>query len=612
MSLIAEIKRRKVFRVSAAYAVVAWGLAQVADLVLENTAAPSWVMQVILLVLALGFPLAVILAWAFEVTPEGVRRTERLDAGTAPPALGAQDRLLIALLIIVIAVASYQVVQVGRSDGSQTVAQEPAGEGEGASAAEAATLSGPPDASIAVLPFADMSPSGDQGYFSDGIAEEILNVLAAIEGLKVASRTSSFLLRDQGQPIPAIAESLGVAHVLEGSVRKSGERIRITAQLIEAGRDAHLWSETYDRELNADNLFAIQDEIASAIVRALDQELQLSLDEDIVVAPSTGNLDAYEIYLQAREMFRDRSDLPEAFRLFERAVELDPGFARAWEGMAAVGAVIEDWGFVDRPYSEMAATAANRALDLDPGLSMPWAVRSQLETLERPIDFAEAERLIDRALEADPNNATALLWRSIHHLHLGFFDRALADQDRCLEIDPAYENCRRFKALTLLLNGQTEDALTYFLAGVENGFVTNRAFSFIRPLLDRGDKALAMAIMAAGELSVEQQHALLEFHRTGRPVANVLEIVEGSERYAKYHAMTLLNLGAYALAAEAQPMTESTLIYWDSTLPGLRNSEAFKRILRRFGVPTYWRKHGFPPQCRPIVSESGEDDFECD
>lgn len=607
MSLVAELKRRKVFRVAAAYAVAAWGVAQIADLVLENTAAPPWVMQVILLVLALGFPIALVLAWAFEVTPDGVKRTEALGPTEPPPTLAVPDYLLVALMVAVVVIAGLQFSGIGKRPApafsTTTVAAETTGEAPNTEVSAA---------SIAVLPFADLSPAGDQGYFSDGIAEEILNVLAAIDGLRVASRTSSFLFKDPSKPIPAIAESLGVAHVLEGSVRKSGDRIRITAQLIAADRDAHLWSDTYDRELSADTVFAIQDEIAQAIVDALRNEMGLEIDGDVRVSAATESLDAYEIYLQAREMFRDRSDLPEAFLLFERAVEIDPGFARAWEGMAAVGAVIEDWGFVDRPYNAMAATAADRALELDPSLSMPWAVRSQLTTLERPIDFTEALRLADRAIEADTNNATALLWRSIHWMQLGFFERALADQERCLVIDPAYENCRRFMALTLQFMGRTDEATAMFLAGVENGFVTNRAPSFIRPLLDRDQRALAMTLMAAGDLGPEWQRAMLVFHETGRPADNVRQAIAESAVLPKYHAMHYLALGAYELAAESEKMTESTLVFWNPGLPGLRNSESFKRLLARFGVPDYWRTHEFPPQCRPLVSTSGEDDFECD
>jgi len=409
-----------------------------------------------------------------------------------------------------------------------------------------------------------------------------------------------------------MARSLGVAHVLEGSVRKSGERIRITAQLIAADSDAHLWSDTYDRELSADNLFAIQDEIANAIVTALGRAMHFQTRSQIAVAPSTENLDAYELYLKARELFRDRSDLPEAFRLFEQAVELDPGFARAWEGMAAVGAVIEDWGFVDRPYSELAATAADRALELDPELSMPWAVRSQLEMLNRPIDFAEALRLADRAIEADPNNATARLWRSIQWMNLGFFEPAIADQNRCLVIDPAYENCRRFRALSLQFMGRTDDALAVFLTGAENGFIRNRGLSFVRSLLDRGQKATAVMLMTIDLKSPDWQQAMFEFHRTGRAPATVREVVEGSDDPGRYHAMHYLLLGAYDLAAEIPEISESTLAFWDPTLPGLRNSGAFKRILNRFGIPAYWREYGYPPMCRPLVGDQGEDDFECD
>ncbi len=611
MSFVAELRRRNVFRVALFYIVAAWVVIQVAETLLPVFDVPDTAIRIIVLILALGFPLAVVFSWVFEMTPEGFKRDKdlHLDPETKRETAHKLNwaTLIAAVLAIGLLVADRLMPEA--APGAQSVADE---QTSPASSNDETGVNVPDPASIAVLPFADLSPIGDQAYFSDGISEEILNVLAGIEGLKVASRTSSFLFKDQPQPIPVMARSLGVAHVLEGSVRKSGERIRITAQLIAADSDAHLWSDTYDRELSADNLFAIQDEIANAIVTALGRAMDFQTRSRIAVAPSTENLDAYELYLKARELFRDRSDLPEAFRLFEQAVDLDPGFARAWEGMAAVGAVIEDWGFVDRPYSELAATAADRALELAPELSMPWAVRSMLATLNRPIDFAEALRLADRAVKADPNNATALLWRSIYWLNLGFFERAIADQDRCLAIDPAYENCRRFRAVSLQFMGRSDDALAVFVTGVENGFIRNRAMSFIRPLLDRDQRAMAVLLMTAVQKKSQWQQAMFEFHRTGHAPADARELVEGSEELINYHAMNYLVLGAYELAAETPEISEHTLVFWDPTLPGLRDSAAFKRILSRFGIPAYWREYGYPPMCRPLDGDQREDDFECD
>ncbi|MBY6204559.1 hypothetical protein [Halomonas denitrificans] len=340
MSLIAELKRRKVFRVSAAYAVVAWGLAQVADLVLDNTAAPPWVMQVILLLLALGFPLAVLLAWAFEVTPDGVRRTEALAAGEAPPSLRKQDRLLIVLLVAVIAIAGYQFATLPHSGGpaegnatssptaSSTTPVEPTANGH--------TLDSSSDqrASIAVLPFRAMSSGEDDGYFADGLTEEILNSLAQLPELLVTARTSTFHFKDQDLPVPQIAEMLGVGHVLEGSVRRGGDTVRITAQLIRARDGFHLWSDTYDREL--EDIFAVQEDIATNVADALD----VILDDDKLERmrqAGIDDLDTFIAFQKGREIFIDAHEdistieleLAAATPLFEQALEISPGFVPA-------------------------------------------------------------------------------------------------------------------------------------------------------------------------------------------------------------------------------------------------------------------------------------------
>lgn len=197
--------------------------------------------------------------------------------------------------------------------------------------------------SIAVLPFADLSQGQDQRYFTDGLSEELLNLLVRVDDLHVASRTSSFAYRNSTLGVPEIARALNVGHILEGSVRKDGDQIRITAQLIEAGTDRHLWSKNFDRELV--DIFAIQDEIANAIVQALTGEMGIGEDKAVTVEVVTENLDAYEMYLKARELFINREQLEESIRLFRKAVELDPDFARAWAGLAAVETVINVWIF---------------------------------------------------------------------------------------------------------------------------------------------------------------------------------------------------------------------------------------------------------------------------
>ena len=273
MSFFNELKRRNVFRVGIAYGITAWLLAQIADLFLENFGAPEWVIKTILLVLLIGFPLALLFAWAFELTPDGLKREKDVDRSESV----TQDtgkKLNTAILVLIAAAVAYLLID--------RIQQAPVmGPGETSAALENApepvvTAAEETEPSIAVLPFVNMSTDPEQEFFSDGISEELLNLLVRVDGLQVASRTSSFIYKGENLNIPQIAGELKVNHILEGSVRKAGKRVRITAQLIDVSSDRHLWSETFDRELT--DIFAIQDEIAQAIVSALQQELGIGLE----------------------------------------------------------------------------------------------------------------------------------------------------------------------------------------------------------------------------------------------------------------------------------------------------------------------------------------------
>ena len=267
---------------------------------------------------------------------------------------------------------------------------------------------------IAVLPFVDLSPEGDQEYFSDGIAEEILNALTRVGGLKVASRTSAFGFKGQeALSMPLIAKKLQVRHVLEGSVRKSGNTIRITAQIIDAAADQHLWSESYDRELTADKIFTIQDEIATAIVAQLAHVIGLENGAPTIsVKADTQNLGAYETYLEARALFarRNRLNLPVAIEKLKFTVAADPEFARAWEMLAASYSVAPSWGIVDRDYVALSNRAAQRAIQLNPELSLPYAVLGSNLTEHPPGKFAEAFAIYADLVTA---GSRALTWEAV-------------------------------------------------------------------------------------------------------------------------------------------------------------------------------------------------------
>jgi hypothetical protein len=334
----------------------------------------------------------------------------------------------------------------------------------------------------------------------------------------------------------------------------------------------------------------------------------------VLVKADTDDLQAYELYLKARQMFVARRDLGEAARLAERAVALDPKFARGWEVLAVIASVAEDWAVRDRDYTAISLAAAQRALELEPGLSMPWAARANSESVDLPIDWDRYLETLGRAIDADPRNETAYLWRALGWANLGWFDRAIADIDQCLVLDPAYPNCTRFKALVSLFQGRTEAALELFQQGVAVGFVGNRAESFVLALWERDQPLAVQLLLDAREVPVELRKPLLDA-LIGESPASAAVRADVERRLADRLDPLTTSLGASAFlwlrefdrAAESPELDNSYLAHWEP-IPGLRNSAGFKRMIERLGIATHWRKHGFPPQCRPL----GDTDFECD
>jgi len=601
MSLFAELKRRNVVKVGAAYLLVAWLVVQAASIGFPAFDAPPWALRVFILVLLLGFPIALVMAWMFEVTPDGLKRDE------APT--GNKRIIAVAAVLVVLAVAWY-------FRGQPTVRESaiPAGE-VGAVKTQDGPVAELPR-SIAVLPFVNMSADPGNQFFSDGISEELLNVLVKVPELGVASRTSSFAYKGKEMSAVDIARELKVSYILEGSVRKAGDKVRITAQLIDAVNDRHLWSETYDRKL--DDIFAIQDEIANAIVAALRGSLTTAKTAPAVkVRADTENMQAYELYLKARENFIARRDLSETAGMFERVVQLDPKFARGWEGLAAVSAVAPSWGETDRDYSALAAKAAERALELDPSLSMPWAVKAQIMQDQWPIDFGAQFVAYDKAMAADPRNASALLWRGITWTKLGFFDRALADLDRAVVLEPNYLNAVRHKALALLYAGKEDEAIALFESGIAKGFVSSRTENFIAPLWARGRRTEALLLMGVGSMAPDLRDALItSLDHPEKPFANARAMVERHASDPELDpalgtiavSQLYLWLGDYDSVGTSDDRVTTTIVAWDRYPATFRNSPGMKLKLEKMGVTAYWRAKGFPPQCRPV----GGNDFTCD
>jgi TolB-like protein/Tfp pilus assembly protein PilF len=415
MSLWVELKRRKVFKVGGAYVVIAWLAVQVASIAFPAFEAPAWVLRVFILVLMLGFPLALVMAWMLDVTADGVR----LDA--AP--LGNKRMGAIAAGLAALALVWYFIGQPAVRDAREIAAT---GTASPASAPAAASRS------IAVLAFADLSAQGDQAYFAEGVSEELLNLLARIDGLKVAARTSSFQFKDGKAGIGEIGRALNVDTVLEGSVRKAAEQVRVTAQLIRVSDGFHIWSESYDRRL--DNIFAVQDEIAASIVAALKLELDVA-----VQAPArTVDVAAYDLYLQGRQLAREptRAGLLRAISHYEQAIALDPGFASPYSGIAEAWVWLEDYGGErsDEAFPK-AERAARRALELDPraaeALAAMALVRDRMHS-----DAFGAREAFEQALAINPSYVPGYNLFGDVLRDMGEYRLAVDVHRKAVELDP--------------------------------------------------------------------------------------------------------------------------------------------------------------------------------
>ena len=432
--LFNELKRRNVFRVGLAYLVSAWVIAQVADLVLDNIEAPEWVMQVILLVLGLGFIIAIIISWAYELTPEGLKKDSDVPANESIARHTAKklDYITLAAVIMVLVLFTYQ--RLNPSSAAFPSNQAALSGASSNTGTEAGSASSNQEKSIAVLPFADMSVAGDQAYFADGISEELLNVLAQVEGLKVAARTSSFKFRGDEHDIVEIGHALNVNQVLEGSIRKSGNQVRITAQLIDVAGGFHVWSETYDRQL--DNIFAVQDEIAVAIVDAL--KLKLELDATVSQSHTVENGEAYDLYLRGRELAREpsKAGLTRALQFFEQALAIDPDFAAAHGAIASAWIWLEDYGGIpSQDAFDRAEPAARKALALEPNRADALTAMGFVEERKYSNDVA-ARNYFEQAIKANPSFIEAYTLYADALRELGEIDLALQVRLDAVERDP--------------------------------------------------------------------------------------------------------------------------------------------------------------------------------
>jgi adenylate cyclase len=461
----AELRRRKVFRVAAVYLVAAWLVIQVADTVVEPIGLPGWTLRLVIVLAALGFPLACALAWAFDVTPRGIERT----ADTAAP--GA--------LVPAPATANLPAPAASPAD------------------------------SVAILPFADMSPARDQEYFCDGIAEEIINALCCVRGLRVASRTSSFQFKGRAADVREIGRSLGVGAVLEGSVRKAGDRVRVTAQLVSAADGYHLWSESYDRELQ--DVFAIQSDIAQRLVRSLRGALS-PRETALLERGGTRNPEAYDLYLRGQKWLREYSDgaAVAAIPLFRGAIERDPQFAQAHAGLASALALKGLWR-IDMTEAETAEAlaASERALALEPYIPEAHVARACLLSMQGR--NAEAAQGFEEAIRLNPAAHLTYYLYGRHCFGAGEMEKAVELYRTAIRLEPDDYQTQAMIEGPLQSLGRTDEAReANRLAGIK----------IERRLQARPDDVRALllgAVQAAHEGNAARARALGERAMAARP-----------------------------------------------------------------------------------------------
>lgn len=479
MSLFTELKRRNVFRMALLYLGSAWLVMQVVDLLIDRGPLPESLGPITLVVLAIGFPIALLLSWFYEVTPEGVTLDQEVRKGAAAPAAGRfLDFIFIAVLAAAVLIFAWDKWWTGQ----------------------------PPEQSIAVLPFVNMSDDASNEYFSDGVSEEILNLLTRVPELQVTSRSSAFSFKGQNVDVPTIAAKLNVAHVLEGSVRKSGNQLRITAQLIEVESDSQLWSNTYDHEMK--EVFAIQDEIATAVVNALVARLTGKTPQ----AKQT-NPDAYALYLQARHLIEQRNvqnfDLAEA--MLEDALALDPGYEPAWAELAYYylhPANLSELSFDER--AEKARHAIDKALAINPEYEAALVAMAKIE-MNYSWNFSAAKKYLDRALNISPNDARILLPAARLNRVFGRLDKAVQLTRQAVDLDPVSPTNHYALGIYLHISNSTEEGIDR----LRTALALSPTMSLVR--FDLGMMLLAQGDAEAALEMVEQEHSE-GFRLTGRAI----------------------------------------------------------------------------------------------
>jgi TolB-like protein/Tfp pilus assembly protein PilF len=590
-SFFAELKRRNVYKVAVAYAVVSWLVVQAASLLFVTFEAPPWAMKIFIVAAALGFPIALVLAWAFELTPEGIKRAEdvlpneSITRKTGRKLVG----LTIALAVIAAGLFVFKILwtkpRAARSDAEPSAVSQK---------------------SIAVLPFDNLSRDPDNAYFAEGVQDEILTRLAKVADLKVISRTSTQRFKSAPADLREIAKQLGVAHILEGSVQKAGDSVRVNVQLINALSDAHLWADTYDRKLT--DIFAIESEIAKSVAENLQARLNRRA-EKVLAARPTENQQAHELYLKGRYLWNRRStaSLRKAGDYFQQAIDLDPNYALAYAGLADVHSILPVYaGTAPKDDVPKALVAAGKAVELDNNLAEAHTSLGNARVSNAQLKLAEPE--FRRALELNPNYATAHQWLAECLFAQGRFPESLAENERAHELDP----------LSLIINASYASSLSG-VGRYDDAVKQARKTLDLDPDLIPGHEILGQTYEDEGKLD----EAITEYRKANEIEATPSNSAMLAHAYAKtgrlaetrkiLDQLTALSarryVGAYPLAIvhlalgekeEALRLLEQSFVERDILLQGLfgsikidkrldplRNDPRFQKLVERFdaGIP---------------------------
>ena len=567
------------------------------------------------LILAIGwlYEAVMLVAWLFELTPEGLRLDRGPQEENPENARAGRrtDQLTIVLLLLAVGFSAVKqfVLPQRVSSPVETAAPAPAPE-PAVVFALAPTPTAPVDPrSIAVLPFANLSPAPENAYFADGMAEELLNVLARIEGLKVASRTSSFALRDEALGAREIAAHLGVAHLVEGSVRRQGDRLRITAQLVRAEDDQRLWADSFDRQLT--DVFSVQEEITQAIADALEETLGVRA---VQVRRATDDLEAYELYLRGRQLFAQRGgNLLPARELLESAVARDPRFAEAWAVLAAIHVVMPSYfaNASGEEAHENARAAAGRALEIVPEQPEALAVSARLAA-ERG-ERLESLRLMQRSLARDPNNANSWMWNGLTLLEAGHVQAARASFEEARRLDPLSGIHLGWLGATLAIDGEIETAKSHLQRARELGWRGPASAWLLKIALAEADVLQATAryedwLRDDGRIAPEH----LEVHRAVAPAVIdaarqpearelLLQAVEQWPQHEWAPLFLFVGLEEEALheALRVKPLSGQILLLmiWSAVDKPFREHPRFLELAEARGLLAFWEAAGWPDYC---------------